>query len=164
MRKQFLLVPVMVTCLAALSPIAFAQKPGEVNLHKNNAPALVGAWSIDVTPTLVPAFASLGTFSADGTLTNISSPSLGVPPESPGYGEWVQVGRHRFAVTFHTLMGDGAGNLAGRQKVRATITVGPKGDKLNGVFQVDVFDATGGLIVSDTGTVQGRRLTVEALP
>jgi len=31
-------------------------------------------------------------------------------------------------------------------------------------FQVDYFDPFGGLIVSDTGTVQGQRLRVEALP
>jgi hypothetical protein len=41
--------------------------------------------------------------------------------------------------------------------------VGPSGDEFTGVFQVDVFDATGTLIVSDTGSVQGRRITVEPL-
>lgn len=164
MRSRFPLVLVMIAFLAALRPIAFAQPSADASLQGNSAPTLVGAWSIDVTPTLVPAFVSLGTFSADGTLTNISSPSLGFPPESPGYGEWVRVGTHSFAITFHTLMGDGAGNLAGRGKVRATLTVGSGGDKLHGVFQVDVFDTTGGLIVSDTGTVKGRRLRVEALP
>ena len=164
MRKRLSSILVAAAFLAALRPIASAQPPADASLHSSSAPTLVGAWSIDVTPTLVPAFTSLGTFSADGTLTNISSPSLGFPPESPGYGEWVRVGRHRFAITFHTLMGDGAGNLAGRQRVRATLTVGPKSEQVSGVFQVDVFDANGGLLVSDTGTVKGSRLKVEALP
>jgi hypothetical protein len=163
MRKTFPLVLVMVAVLAALRLIA-AQTPADVTLQGSNARTLIGAWSISVTPTLAPAFASLGTFSADGTLTNISSSSMGFPPESPGYGEWVRVGPDRFAITFHTLLGDGAGNLAGRGKVRATLTVGSKGDSVAGVFQVDVFDPSGGLIISDTGTVQGSRLKVEALP
>lgn len=164
MRRQCPFVLVMVAVLAASNPISFAQGPGDAHLQGNNAPSLVGAWSIDVTPTLRPPFASIGTFSADGTLTNISVPSLGFPLESAGYGEWVRIGHHRFAITFHTVVGDGAGNLGGRQKVRATLTVGAHGDRLTGVFQVDVFDPSGGLIVSDTGTVQGRRLRVEALP
>ena len=164
MRNRLPLVFAIVAFLAALHPIASAQPSGNASLQSQSAPTLVGAWSIDVTPTLAPSFVSLGTFSADGTLTNISSPSLGFPPESPGYGEWVRVGPRSFAITFHTLVGDGAGNLGGKGKVRATLTVGPKGDTLTGVFQVDVFDATGGLIVSDTGSVTGSRLRVEALP
>jgi len=43
------------------------------------------------------------------------------------------------------------------------VTIGPSGDELSGMFQVDVFDAGGTLIVSDTGTVQGRRIKVEPL-
>ena len=62
-----------------LRPIASAQPPADASLHSSSAPTLVGAWSIDVTPTLVPAFTSLGTFSADGTLTNISSSIVGLP-------------------------------------------------------------------------------------
>ena len=41
------------------------------------AKTLAGAWLSDITPTQVPAFTSLGTFSEDGTLTNISSSSMG---------------------------------------------------------------------------------------
>ena len=163
MRTKLPLVLVTVAILAFLRPTA-AQNTADAALQNSSARTLVGAWSIDISPTLVPAFTSLGTFSADGTLTNISSSSLGFPPESPGYGEWVRVGPHTFAITFHTLVGDGAGNLGGRQKVRATLTVDPQGGELTGVFQVDVFDAVGGFIVSDTGTVHGSRLRVEALP
>ena len=86
---------------------------------------------------------------------HISTPSLGFPPESPGYGEWAKIGGHTYAITFHTLYGDGAGNFGGRGKVRATVTVGPNGDDVSGVFQVDIFDAAGVLAASDTGTVKG---------
>jgi hypothetical protein len=89
---------------------------------------------------------------------------MGFPPESPGYGEWVRTSRHGYAITFHTLLGDGAGNFVGRGKIRSTITVGPEGDTFTGAFQVDVFDAAGGLLFSDTGTVTASRLRVESLP
>jgi len=164
MRSRFPLVLMTVAFLATLPPLASAQPADDASIHSDNARTLVGAWFINVTPSLAPAFASLGTFSADGTLTNISSSSMGFPPESPGYGAWVKVRRHTYAITFHTILGDGAGNFAGRGKIRATLTVGPDGDTLTGVFQVDVFDATGGLLFSDTGTVTGNRLSVESLP
>ena len=161
MRTKLPVILVIVAGLAAVAPVSLAEGQADAQLQGNSAPTLVGAWSIDVTPTLRPAFVSVGTFSADGTLTNISVPSL-VVPESAGYGEWVRIGQHRFAITFHTVVSDGAGNLSARGKVRATLTVA--GDTVTGVFQVDYFDPSGGLIASDTGTVQGRRLRVEALP
>jgi hypothetical protein len=126
--------------------------------------SLVGAWMSDITPTLIPPFASLGTISADGTLTNISSSSMGFPPESPGYGVWTRAGRNTYRITFATLLGDGAGNLAGTAKIRATVELTAKGKEFKGPFQVDVFDTAGTLLVSDTGTVHGRRITVEPLP
>ena len=133
--------------------------------------SLAGAWFLDITPTSVPAFVSLGTFGADGTLTNISSVSLAFPPgspasgvpESPGYGVWAKKGAQAYAVTFLTITQDGTGAFSGKQKVRATITVGPSGDDVTGVFQVDVFDAGGNLLGSDTGTLTGTRIKVEPL-
>ena len=94
--------------------VALGATPGSGEGSNGLGPrTLVGAWFVDVTPTLVPPFVSLGTFNSDGTLTSISAPSLGFPPESPGYGVWVRVRAHTFASTFHTLVGDGAGNLGG---------------------------------------------------
>jgi hypothetical protein len=164
MGRKLVRILVIALALVAFSKAASAQGPADGNVDRGLGPkTLVGAWFVDVTPTLVPPFLSLGTFSRDGTLTNISVPSLGSPPESPGYGVWVKTGDHTFASTFHTLVGDGAGGLGGTQKVRAFVTVGPSGDNFEGVFRVDVFDAGGALIVNDTGTVRGRRIKVEPL-
>jgi hypothetical protein len=165
MRKKFIGLCLIVGALGALAQASPSGVIADVRSTEDSPQkTLVGAWFIDVHPTLIPAFVSLGTFSIDGTLTNISSVSLGTPPESPGYGVWVRTGRRTYASTFQTIMGDGAGGLGGTQKVRATATLGSGGDRLTGVFQVDVFDPSGALIVSDTGTVEGRRIKVEALP
>ena len=165
MRRSFSWVFITVAALAAFSQGSSAQPTLDAAGSGFQTPqTIVGAWWVDVTPTFVPPFVSLGTFSGDGTLTNISSVSLSVPPESPGYGVWARTGRRRFASTFFTVVGDGAGNIAGTNKVRATMTVSPDGDHMTGVFQVDVFDPGGTLIVSDTGTVKGHRIKVEALP
>ena len=160
MRKWFMSVLAMV----AVTQVASAQITANAKgASAQGSKTLVGAWFITVTPTLVPAFVSVGTFSSDGTQTNISSVSLGFPPESPGYGVWEKTGHHTFASTFVTVLSDGAGNFAGTNKVRATLTVSPTGDEIDGIFRVDVFDPGGTLIVFDTGSVQGTRIKVEPL-
>jgi hypothetical protein len=133
------------------------------NIPEDPPTSLVGAWSSEIDSTLLPDFLSLGTFNSDGTLTNISVPSLAVPTESPGYGVWARTGRRRFAVTFLTVVSDGAGNLVGTNKVRATLTTSKDGDRFSGNFQVDVFDAAGTLVVTDVGAIEGTRITIEPL-
>jgi hypothetical protein len=165
MRMPFCGALVVVATLGTFSQVGSTQVTAATNQNDGRGPkTLVGAWFFDVHPTLVPAFVSLGTFHSDGTLTNISSVSLDSPPESPAYGAWVRVGGHTFLITFWTIFSDGDGNFTGTSRVRATVTIGPSGEASNGVFQVDFFDASGTLIVSDTGTVQGRRIKVEPLP
>lgn len=130
----------------------------------NGGKTLIGAWSNTVTPTLVDPSVGLGTFSADGTLTNISSVSLGSPLESPGYGQWVRTGPDTYAVTFLTISADAAGHHTLTSKVRGTLRLGANGDDFVGDFQVDFFDAGGTFIISDTGVVTGTRIKVEPLP
>jgi hypothetical protein len=124
---------------------------------------LAGAWFSTVTPTQVPAFVGLGTFSADGGITNTTSLSLGSPLESPGHGQWVRTGRDRYAVTFFTISADAAGNHILTSKVRANLQLSADGDEFTGVFQVDVLDPNGVLLGSDTGNVRAIRIKVEPL-
>ena len=84
---------IAVATLAALSQGSTAQSTLDGASSALQTPqTIVGAWWVDITPTVVPPFVSLGTFSGDGTLTNISSVSLSAPPESPGYGVWTERG------------------------------------------------------------------------
>jgi hypothetical protein len=147
----------LVTSAAAPTEVAAQGTP-------NGGKTLVGAWFNTVTPTSVPPFVGLGTFSADGGLTNISSVSLGTPLESPGYGQWVKTGRDTYAVTFLTIFADAAGHHTMTSKVRANLRLGANGDDFIGEFQVDFFDPGGALQFSDTGTVTGTRIKVEPLP
>ncbi len=171
MRKTFNRVLATVVAVVAMSQAPAAQGTPGVNHGGSGGKSLAGAWFSTVTPTLIPPFVSVGTFERGGTLTNISSVSLAFPPgviasgvpESPGYGVWAKTGPQTYAVTFLTITGDGTGGFAGTQKVRATLTIGPDGDQFDGVFQVDVLDPGGSLIVSDTGTIHGVRIKVQPL-
>jgi hypothetical protein len=132
--------------------------------HGNRpAKTIVGAWFSTVTPTVIPPFVGVGTFTADGGLVNTSSLSLGTPLESPGHGRWVRTGRRTYNVTFFTISADAAGKHILTSKVRAKLTLSADGNEFNGVFQVDVFDPKGGLLGSDTGTIRSRRIEVEPL-
>jgi hypothetical protein len=132
--------------------------------HGNDAAkTIVGAWFSTVTPTAIPPFVGLGTFTADGGLVNTTSLSLGAPPESPGHGRWVRTGRRTYDVTFFTVSADAAGNHILTSKVRATLRLSADGNEFTGVFQVDVFDPNGALLGSDTGTIKSRRIQVEPL-
>jgi hypothetical protein len=131
----------------------------------NGGKTLVGAWSNVVTPTSPnPPFVGLGTFSSDGTLTNISSLSLGTNYESPGHGLWVKTGTNTYAITFFTIASNAAGQHIFTFKVRSSVHLSVSGDEFTGDFQVDVYDASGVFLGSDTGTVTGTRIKVEPLP
>lgn len=52
----------------------------------------------------------------------------------------------------------------GTDKIRPSLTVGPGGDTFSGVFVSEARDASGHVVFSASGTVQGSRLTLEPLP
>ena len=157
---------VLISLSLSVALVISAVAPTEVAAQgtPNGRKTLVGAWFNTVTPTLVEPFVGLGTFSADGGVTNISSVSLGAPLESPGYGQWVKTGPDTYAVTFLTISADAAGHHTLTSKVRANLWVSANGDDFIGDFQVDFFDPGGALLVSDTGIVTGTRIKVEPLP
>jgi hypothetical protein len=160
-RVTWVLMIAVVLVAASQSPV---QVLADAERSSDQSPkAIAGAWFTNVTPTLQPAFVSLGTFNRDGGVTNTTSVALAFPTETPGHGQWVRTGRHEFAVTFVALIGDAAGNHAATAKVRATLTLAQSGDEFTGIFQVDLADPAGAPIVSDTGTVQGTRIKVEPL-
>jgi hypothetical protein len=167
-RRALIAIPVAtVLVLFAVTTPAAQVATGGTRLGDSGSKrskTITGAWFSTITPTLLPPFVSLGTFTADGGITNTSSLSLGLPLESPGHGQWVRIGRDRYAVTFLTVSADSAGTHILTSKVRARLQLSADGDAFTGVFQVDVFDPNGVLLVSDTGTVRSNRIKVEPLP
>jgi hypothetical protein len=165
--ERFALTRLPVTIALVLLTVATPTTHAEMGsgAHGNSpAKTIVGAWFSTVTPTVIPPFVGLGTFTADGGLINTSSASLGAPLESPGHGRWVRTGRRTYDVTFFTVSVDAAGHHLLTSKVRAKLRLSADGYEFNGVFQVDVFEPNGGLLGSDTGTIRSRRIEVEPLP
>jgi hypothetical protein len=125
---------------------------------------VVGAWLVDVTPVIQPAFVSLTTFTEDGGVIETNSLAIGSPPETPGHGRWHRTGSRDFTMTFWNILGDGSGGFAGTAKIKAAVRVHTNGDAWQGTFEVDVYDPTGTEVFSDSGTVSATRIKVEPLP
>lgn len=136
-----------------------------LNAQNQNAHApektVVGSWFVTVTPTVLPPFVGLTTFSADGGLSETNALTLASSLESPGHGQWIRIKPRRYAVTFVNLEVNPDGSFAGIGKVRSTITLGQTGNDWSGTFQVELLDPDGNLLFSDNGTVSATRITVE---
>ena len=83
------------------------------------------------------------------------------PNVSAGIGTWEKIGPNRFGVTFVHFLSDQGAPL-GTLKVRAEITLDSKTNTFSGPFRTDVVIG-GNVVQSVCGTVQARRVEVEAL-
>ncbi|HZM86920.1 MAG TPA: hypothetical protein VFF31_10380 [Blastocatellia bacterium] len=151
--KRFSATLIIVTILALIGLLGtqFNVKGGA------SAPDLEGSWEITVLPTGGDPIVDFCTFTKGGGLINIDpDPNL-----STGIGTWVRTGGLQFAGTFVHFLSD-AGAPLGTLKVRAEVTLNPHTDTFTGPFQTDVIIG-GDVVQSICGTVQARRLSVEAL-
>ncbi len=99
----------------------------------------------------------LDTFSLGGGVIATSfNPSGALQTEQ---GAWRRTGDREFALT---LKGISPASFV-RVKTREKLTVDESGDSFNGVFQSQFFDASGNVVFTATGTVQGTRIVVEPL-
>ena len=166
LRSRSSVAGVRAAAVLALSLVATADRGAAAAENSGlTAPVtVVGAWMVDVTPAVMPAFVGLTTFTLDGGVIETNSLAIGSPPETAGHGRWQRTGLRDFALTFWNVLGDGSGGFAGRAKVRARVRVQPDGNVWSGAFQVDVYDPSGTLVFSDSGTVSATRIRVEPLP
>lgn len=145
---------VIATVIAALMAVTGTQLNARGGA---SAPQLEGSWEITVMPDGGAPIVDLATFTGNGGLIN-SDPD---PNLSTGHGTWVRTGGHEFAVTFVHFLSD-QGVALGTLKVRAEITLDQQTDTFSGPFRTDVFIG-GNLVQSFCGTVQARRISVEAI-
>ncbi|HYJ85743.1 MAG TPA: hypothetical protein VEW46_06800 [Pyrinomonadaceae bacterium] len=151
--KKTLAALVVATMLATL--IAFTGTQSNA-VAGGSAPQLEGSWEITVTPDGGAPIVDLATFTGGGGIIN-SDPD---PNLSTGHGTWVKTGGQQFGVTFVHFLSN-QGTALGTVKVRATINLDQQTDTFSGPFQTDVFIG-GNLVQSFCGTVQAKRINVEA--
>ena len=153
--KKTLAALVVATMLATL--IAFTGTRSNVSAGATTAPALEGSWEVTVFPDGGDPVVDLATFTEGGGII-ATDPD---PNVSTGLGTWVKTGGDEFAVTFVHFLSD-QGAAVGTLKVRSVIQLDKHTDTFSGPFRTDVIIG-GNVVQSICGTVQARRISVEAL-
>jgi hypothetical protein len=152
--KKTLAAFVVATMLATL--IIFTGTRSNASGGGSSAPQLEGSWEITVMPDGGAPIVDIATFTSGGGIIN-SDPD---PNLSTGHGTWVRTGGHQFASTFVHFLSD-QGVPVGTVKVRAVGQLDKTGDTMSASFQTDVIIG-GNVVQSFCGTVQARRISVEA--
>ena len=122
-----------------------------------SAPEFEGSWEVTVMPTGGDPIVDFATFTKGGGVISIDPD----PNVSTGIGTWVRTGGNHFAVTFVHFLSN-AGVPLGTLKVRAEGPLDPQTDTFSGPFRTDVVIG-GNVVQSICGTVQAKRISVEAL-
>lgn len=152
--KKTLAALVVATMLATL--IAFTGTRSNASAEGERAPSLEGSWEVTVMPDGGAPIVDLATFTGGGGLIN-SDPD---PNLSTGHGAWVRTGGQEFAATFVHFLSD-QGVAIGTLKVRAEVQLDKEGNTFSGPFTTDVIIG-GNVVQTICGTVQARRISVEA--
>jgi hypothetical protein len=148
-----LVITVALVALIGLGGAQFIARGDEYNPHRQ----LVGSWEVTVMAPGQDPVIDFATFTEGGGL-------IGTDPDpnvSTGIGTWERIGPDRFAVTFVHFLSDQGAPL-GTLKVRAEATLDSQTDTFSGPFRTDVVIG-GNVVQSICGTVQARRVDVEAL-
>jgi len=152
-RISATLLALTIVALIGLGGSRFNVRGDEYNPHQE----LVGTWEVTVMASGADPVIDYATMTEGGGL-------IGTDPDpnvSAGIGTWEKIGPNRFGVTFVHFLSDQGAPL-GTLKVRAEIILDAKTDTFSGPFRTDVVIG-GNVVQSVCGTVQARRVDVEAL-
>jgi hypothetical protein len=138
--------------LAAFGPAtALAKSEGD------DEDSIVGAWRGQISANGLPTFGSLTSFAQGGTLVASASVDLSPPfLSTPGYGAWRRTADNRYAVRFEFFTFAAGGAPSGSGEIVATVTVDD--NRQHGSFTLKIFDVSGSLLLTTTGTLQARRI------
>jgi hypothetical protein len=148
----------LIAALAALAvpSVAAARSTRAHDRDSARSAAIVGTWSVQVTPTGAPTFAALLTFTPGGGVIETESDQPGT-----ALGAWKRTSPHRFAIAFETFIFTPSGP-GGHVVVRSVATLTKK-NTLSGPFKFDVFDPTGKVVQSGSGTATATRFVIPPL-
>lgn len=149
--------------LAAVGIFAVAGRPAQSTSNAVLQGSFLATVSVNETGRV---FKALDTFTPDGgVIVSNFSPSGAL---SIAQGNWLRTEAQEFALTFEGISPDVT--LASGQtvsfvslKIREKLILDASGDSFSSVFQAQFFDASGNVVGTRTGTVQGTRILVEPL-
>jgi hypothetical protein len=158
--------------LAVLAMVGLATRAASVQADEQEPNRLVGSWRVTVNvtdPQGFPAFPTLMTFHADGTMMQSRPyfiPQFGAL-ETTHHGAWKQINATRFAVNDFALAQGAPGNAAlngtffGTDNVTFQPVLADDGNSFIAQWPSTALDTNGNLIVKSSGTMSGARIQVE---
>ena len=149
--------------LSVMQPMASsavqAHQPGD----KPRLEKLVGAWFVEIRSSITKdkVNGAVQALTSDGFWLG-SRPTH--PYETPAVGTWVATGPQTAAYTFMVLNGSETDVLMAKTKVVGTLQYDARTDTWSGSDYLTVTDLSGHIIATDTGTLKGTRIAIEAPP
>jgi hypothetical protein len=139
---------------------------------QSSVDALVGSWAYDIavttpdfTPVPVPPLKGLITFHGDGTVVETFTQQDVQPPalrHVGSHGAWTALGGSAYTFTLMWyLVGDDAIFAGFSVLTREPIALGEDGNSWSGKFFTTRTDASGSVVGTNQGTIQGRRIQVQ---
>lgn len=149
MRVRILLLAAL---LALAVPAATSARQKRSDNHGRSG-QILGTWDGQVTVSGQPPFSALVTFSAGGGLVETESDAPGT-----ALGSWEKIGPRTYQFAFKSFIFSSTGLPTGYVIVRdqATLSHGT----LSGPFKFDVFDPTGHIVQSGSGTATATRFQI----
>jgi hypothetical protein len=149
----------LVALMAAVTSAAQAER----TVAAHHSTSLVGTWLFDVPETEggTPAFQSLLTFHAGGTLTEVSA-ELGLGLQGPAQGVWEQRRKH-YVATFQTWVFNGDTGVAeGRVQIRVKFHKTSR-HSIEGWTVIDFIEPDGTVIPDiDRGPLSATQMKLQA--
>jgi hypothetical protein len=141
--------------VAALAPSGVLAKANDVLDD-----VIVGAWRATLSATGLPPFDALTTFATGGTL--VTSASIDLTPQflsTPGYGAWRRAGDGHYRARFEFFTFDSSSAPSGSGEVKLTISV--EGNRQHGPMTLTIFDLTGHVLLTTSGSFDAHRIQVD---
>jgi hypothetical protein len=153
MRLRILLPALALVAALALPTATSAHQSRSHEHGQRGSQQILGTWSVTVTPDGQPSFQALVTLEAGGGVTETESDQPGT-----GLGAWEQVGRNTYRFAFETFLFTATGAPGGHVIVRGLTSL--KDGTLSGPFKFDVYDPSGNVVQSGSGTSTGTRFQI----
>lgn len=144
----------------SLQPMRAASLQAAKSDEKPHLAKLIGAWNVDASVPAYPHVPALLVFTSDGIVMGARPP---LPFETPAYGNWIATDDETAAFTFMTLTGSEQGPFSAKSKISGTVHYDAATDSWQGPNYLEVYDPSGSIVFSDTGTLSGTRIAVEPL-
>jgi|SRR5215510_5843280 len=159
MSNQRKAAAAILAAVAIMVVSAFVMAPPTARGADQGIDRLPGSWHVVASTPAQGSFPALFTFNADGGMIASESPG---PVESSGHGNWERRGRD-VAFTFFVLFGSNTGRNTGSAKAVGTLHFDASDGGWTGQFRIQVFNAAGVQIFTDTGTFELTRIEIESL-